>query len=118
MSNSVVFLISKNNFDYGDVDEFGFYNSYFTPSFMTNGILFNIISSNNYSFKAGLGSGIAIGEFVSFEADINTSSKLKVEPLSIALSHQFKGFELSGTLPVIKLDKYLTPAYIGINYNF
>lgn len=119
MSNSVVFLINANTFDYGDVDEFGFYNSSFTPSFMTsNGILFNLVSSNNYSFKAGVGSGIAIGELVSYEADINTSSKLKVEPLSIALSYQFKRFELSGTVPVIKLDKYLTPSYIGINYNF
>ena len=119
LSNSVVYLIDAKTLDHGNVDELGFYSS-FTPSFMTsNGMLFNLISSNNYSFKAGVVSGIAIGELVSFEeADINTSSKLKIEPLSIAFSQQFNRFELSGTVPVIKLDKYLTPGYIGINYNF
>lgn len=119
LSNSVVYLLESKTVDYGDVDEFGLYNSFFTPSLMTsNGILFNLISSNNYSFKAGLGAGIAIGELVSYGADINTSSKLKIEPLSLSFSHQFKRFELSGTLPVIKLNNYLSPGFLGINFNF
>ncbi len=123
MSNSVVYFIDAGISVYEEgLNEEGLYiYSNFKPIWKTsNEILFNLISSKNYSLKAGVGSGIAIGTiettWTGFE--LENSSKLTVESLSIAVSNQFKRFGLSANVPVVKLDNYLSPGYLGINYNF
>lgn len=123
MSNSVVYFLGEPSAaEYGDVDQYGHSLGSFKANLRTsNGILFNLISSKNYSLKAGVGSGIAIGEVETWEEDnggFTKSSKLAVESLSIAVSNQFKRFGLSANLPVVKLDNHLSPGYLGINYNF
>ena len=113
MSNSLVYFIEGQSYTYNDM--LSGFSYYFTPTFKTsNEILFNLISSKNYSLKAGVGSGIAIGKQVRFES----TSRIHVEPLSIAVSQQFKRFGLSYNIPIIKLDDYLSKGLLGINYNF
>ena len=119
MSNSLVYYIDKRSYNYGTNAEFV---TDFTPTLKSlNDILFNLISSKNYSLKAGVGSGIAIGSqynIDNFYGPYVSSGSVHVEPLSLAVSNQFNRFGLSLKVPVVVLDNYLSPAYLGINFNF